>query len=178
MKILLAEDHEDTAMVYKAALGDNGHVVVHTVNGEDCLKVYHNEFQIATLHSDAREHIQPFDAVILDYNMPKLNGLEVAKEILAVNPHQRIIFASAYLQDMLLESARQLNQLVEILNKPFSEQELIDTVEDKSIYSELKELNVNIDDVKNANFRHEQLRDVLDILKKGKKQEQGKDNKS
>jgi CheY-like chemotaxis protein len=178
MKILLAEDHEDTAMVYKAALGDKGHVVVHTTNGEDCLKVYHNEFQIATLHSNSKELNQPFDAVILDYNMPKMNGLEVAKEILAVNQHQRIIFASAYLQDMLLESARQLNQLVEILNKPFSEQELIDTVEDKSIYSELKELNVNIDDFKNANFRHEQLRDVLDILKKAKKQKEREDTKS
>ena len=169
MKILLAEDHEDTAVVYKAALGDKGHVVVHTTNGEDCLKVYHNEFQIASVHSDAREHIQPFDAVILDYNMPRLNGLEVAKEILACNPHQRIIFASAYLQDILLESVRQLNQIVEILNKPFSEQELIDTVEDNSIYSELKELNVNIEDLKNANFRHDQLRDTLDILKKQKR---------
>jgi CheY-like chemotaxis protein len=171
MRILLAEDHEDTAMVYKAALGDKGHVVVHTTNGEDCLKVYHNEFQIATVHSDTRERTQPFDAVILDYNMPRMNGLEVAKEILACNPHQRIIFASAYLQDMLLESVRQLNQIVEILNKPFSEQELIDTVEDNSIYSELKELNVNIDDLKNANFRHEQLRDTLDILKKQKERE-------
>jgi CheY-like chemotaxis protein len=173
MRILLAEDHEDTAMVYKAALGDNGHVVVHTTNGEDCLKVYHNEFQIATVHSDAREHVQPFDLVILDYNMPRMNGLEVAKEILAVNLHQRIIFASAYLQDM--DSINQLNQIVEILNKPFSEQELIDTVEDKSIYSELKELNVNIDHFKNANFRHEQLRDVLDVLKK---QKERKDNSS
>lgn len=171
MRILLAEDHEDTAVVYKAALGDKGHVVVHTTNGEDCLKVYHNEFQIASVHSDAREHIQPFDAVILDYNMPRMNGLEVAKEILACNPHQRIIFASAYLQDLLIDSIHQLNQLVEILNKPFSEQELIDTVEDKSIYSELKELNVNIDDFKNANFRHEQLRDTLDILKKQKERE-------
>jgi CheY-like chemotaxis protein len=173
MKILLAEDHEDTAIVYKAALGDRGHVVVHTTNGEECLKVYHNEFQlaIATLHSDAREHIQPFDAVILDYNMPRMNGLEVAKEILVVNPHQRIIFASAYLKDILIQSVRQLNQLVEILNKPFSEQELIDTVEDKSIYSELKKLNVNIHHIKNANFRHEQLRDTLDILKKQKERE-------
>jgi CheY-like chemotaxis protein len=171
MKILLAEDHEDTAVVYKLALQDKGHVVVHTTNGEDCLKVYHNEFQIASVHSDAREHIQPFDAVILDYNMPRMNGLEVAKEILACNPHQRIIFASAHLQGILLESVRQLNQIVEILNKPFSEQELIDTVEDNSIYSELKELNVNIEDLKNANFRHEQLRDVLDILKKQKERE-------
>jgi CheY-like chemotaxis protein len=31
--------------------------------------------------------------------MPKMNGMEVAKEILAVNPHQRIIFASAYVRD-------------------------------------------------------------------------------
>jgi hypothetical protein len=53
----------------------------------------------------------------------------------------------------LIDSINQLNQIVEILNKPFSEQELIDIVEDKSIYSELKELNVNIDDLKNANFR-------------------------
>jgi CheY-like chemotaxis protein len=152
-------------MVYKLALGDRGHSVIHTKNGEDCLKVYHNEFQIVTFHSDPEEHIQPFDAVILDYNMPRMNGLEVAKEILAVNPHQRIIFASAYLQDMLIESIRQLNQIVEILNKPFSEQELVDTVEDKSIYSELQELNLNIDELKNANFRHEQLRNILDILK-------------
>jgi CheY-like chemotaxis protein len=175
MKILLAEDHEDTAMVYKAALGDKGHVVVHTTNGEDCLKVYHNEFQIVTLHSNAKEYTQPFDAVILDYNMPKMNGLEVAKEILAVNPHQRIIFASAHLQDILIDSINQLNQIVEILNKPFNVQELIDTVEDKSIYSELKELNVNIDLFKNANFRHEQVRDVLEILKK---QKERKDNSS
>ena len=89
--------------------------------------------------------------------------------MLQINPHQRIIFASAYLQDMLIESIRQLSQIVEILHKPFGEQELIDTVENKSIYSELKKLNINIDDIKNANLRHEQLRDILDILKKGKK---------
>ena len=168
MKILLAEDDEDIAMVYKLALGDRGHTVVHTTNGEDCLKEYHEELRTVTLQYDPTEHVQPFDVVILDYNMPKMNGLEVAKEILAVNPHQRIIFASAYLQDMLKESIHQLNQIVEILHKPFGEQELIDAVEDKSIYSELKELNVNIDDIKNANLRHEQLREILDILKRGK----------
>lgn len=174
MKILLAEDHEDTAMVYKIALQDKGHVVVHTKTGEDCLKVYHNEFQLVTLRSDAKGRIEPFDAVILDYNMPRINGLEVAKEILAVNPHQRIIFASAYLQDMLIKSIRRLNKTVEMLNKPFSAQELVDTVEDKSIYSELQELDVNIDVLKNVNIRHEQLRDILDILKGGKKEREDK----
>jgi CheY-like chemotaxis protein len=178
VKILLAEDVEDIAMVYKLALGDRGHSVIHTTSGEDCLKVYHGERQKVTLHSDPTEHIQPFDVVILDYKMPEMDGLEVAKEILAVNPHQRIIFASAYLQDTLIDSIQQLNQMVEMLEKPFGAQELIDIVEDKSIYSELKKLNLNIDELKNANFRHEQLRDILDILKKGKKQERGEDNEN
>jgi CheY-like chemotaxis protein len=38
----------------------------------------------------------PFDVVVLDYKMPSKDGMEVAKEILQINPYQRIIFASAY----------------------------------------------------------------------------------
>jgi CheY-like chemotaxis protein len=129
MKILVAEDHRDTALVYKYSLEDKGHEVTLTADGEECLKVYHEELHRVTLHSDATERIQPFDVVILDYKMPKINGLEVAKEIFAVNPHQRIVFASAYHRDILLESVEKLNRLVEVLNKPFCEQVLIDTVE-------------------------------------------------
>lgn len=60
------------------------------------------------------------------------------QEISAVNPHQRIIFTStsAYIKGTLLDSVRQLNQIVEVMDKPFSEQVLIDTIEDKSIYSD------------------------------------------
>ena len=41
----------------------------------------------------------PFDVVVLDYKMPGKDGMEVAKEILTINPDQRIIFASAYVRD-------------------------------------------------------------------------------
>ena len=47
--------------------------------------------------------------------------MEVAKEILAVNPHQRIIFASAYVKETLEDSIKQLNQPVELLQKPFGQ---------------------------------------------------------
>jgi CheY-like chemotaxis protein len=166
MKILLAEDDRDTATLYKKTLEERGHQVIITSNGKGCLDVYHKELQDITLNTDPSKHIQPFDAVILDYKMPKIDGMQVAKEILAVNSHQRIIFASAYVKETLVDSIQQLNQIVELLQKPFGENELIDTIEDKEIYSELQKLNVKIEDIKVANFRHDQLRELLETLKK------------
>jgi response regulator RpfG family c-di-GMP phosphodiesterase len=88
--------------------------------------------------SDAVEHIQPYDSVILDCKMPKINGIEVGKEILAVNPRQRIIFASTYplSEKSLIEPIQEIKPDVEILQKPFTQQTLVDKVEDKEIYSE------------------------------------------
>jgi hypothetical protein len=50
-----------------------------------------------------------------------------------------------YLRDTLLESVETLNRLVEVLNKPLGKQELIDAIEDKSIYLELQNMDIDID---------------------------------
>ena len=97
MRILIAEDDRDTVVAYKRALEKRNHQITTTDNGEDCLKIYHEEFNKVTSECNVSEHIQPFDTVVLDYKMPHLDGMQVAKEILAVNPRQRIIFASAYI---------------------------------------------------------------------------------
>ena len=165
MRILIAEDDKDTALLFKMALEKRGHIVTTTQNGEDCLKLYHEESQNIRLRTDLSERLQPFDTVVLDYKMPRINGMDVAKEILAVNPHQRIVFASAYVKETLVDSIKELNQVVELMQKPFGEDALIDTIEDKGIYSELQKLNVNVNDIKAANLRHEQIREILDILK-------------
>jgi hypothetical protein len=65
-----------------------------------------------------------------------------------------------------MDSVQELNQIVELLQKPFGQGVLVDTIENKEIYAELQNLNVKIDDIKAANLRHEQLREILDILKK------------
>ncbi len=44
--------------------------------------------------------------MILDYKMPKKDGLQVAKDILELKPDQRIIFASAYLEEALEDSIK------------------------------------------------------------------------
>lgn len=80
------------------------------------IAAYLNEYSSTCLLFCTLSHIiqQPFDVVVLDYRMPKKDGLQVAKEILKLNPKQRIIFASAYVKETLVESVKQLNQVVEL----------------------------------------------------------------
>lgn len=107
-----------------------------------------------------------YDIVILDYKMPGMNGLEVAKEILAVNPYQRIIFASAYVDENLRESVKQLKLVIELMQKPFSLSQLIDTVEDKGAYEELKNLNLNVARIRDAKLSHQTLMDLLERVRR------------
>lgn len=169
MKILIAEDEPDIARSYKLALEERGHSVVITSNGEDCLVKYHDEWQ-KTRHQQGSDQIEtydmhhPFHAIILDYKMPKMDGLEVAKEILAMNSHQRIIFASAYVKETLENAARDL--VTELMQKPFDEQTLIDKVEDVDIYNELRKLGVDADALKAVNPPHETIKQLLDCIRR------------
>lgn len=167
LKVLIAEDEKDIATLYKMALEKRRHEVLVAYNGEDCLKIYHEVSQRVRFKTYLTVNIQqPFDAVMLDYRMPKINGIEVAKEILAVNPHQRIIFASAYVKETLTDSIKELKQVVELMQKPFGEGALIDTIEDKDIYQRLQKFNVDIDIIKAVNPTHEQIVDLLERLQR------------
>lgn len=117
-------------------------------------------------NKDDVEQDSPFDVVVLDYQMPKKNGLDVAKEILSIVPKQRIIFASAYVENTLKDSIKNLKQIVETMQKPFALQSLVNTIEDKEIYQELEKLNVDIKNLKELEPSHAQVRDYLDALKK------------
>jgi len=94
-KILVVDDERDLLSSYKEALESADHKVVTAQDGKKCLEIYRKEFQAAQSKSrDLPVEASPFNAVVLDYKMPRKNGLETAKEILELNPHQRIIFAS------------------------------------------------------------------------------------
>jgi CheY-like chemotaxis protein len=111
----------------------------------------------------------PYDVVVLDYRMPKKDGLQVAKEILESNPSQRIIFASAYVKETLKESVKELRQVVELMQKPFLPEALVDVVEDTEAYPELKKLFANVRNMTESDFENpspDQIRDILEGLKK------------
>jgi CheY-like chemotaxis protein len=165
MNILIAEDETDIALLYKMALERRNHQVTTTENGQNCLEAYHEKCQYIRTAIDAIGQTLPFDVVILDHKMPKINGMQVAEEILAMNPHQRIIFASAYVKENLTDSIRKLKQVVELMQKPFNVNTLIDTVEDKEIYSELERFKVDLDIIRSINPTHEQIIDLLKRLR-------------
>jgi len=109
-------------MQYKISLEERNHQVITTENGEECLRIYQEEKQTK------KDNGNPFDVVILDYRMPHKDGMTVAKEIRTMNPNQRIIFASAYLKEALIDSMKDLHG-VEFIEKPFELEELVETVE-------------------------------------------------
>jgi DNA-binding NtrC family response regulator len=147
MKILIAEDDRDIALFYKVVLEARNHHVVSTDNGEDCLAIYRQEFgnfasRIRSTTSDNKQQQEEaVDAVILDYKMPKINGIEVAKEIIKINPKQRIIISSAHSREALFHSIKEIEKPVELVQKPFDLHTFIDTIENKLFYSELQRPN-------------------------------------
>jgi DNA-binding response OmpR family regulator len=143
MKILIAEDDRDIALVYRIALQNRNHHVVITDNGEDCLTIYREELKNFTSRmvclDKNKQHV--FDVVILDYKMPRLNGIEVAKEIIRINPKQRIIIVSAYVKETFFSSVKELGHRVELVQKPFNIDTLIDRIESKQYNYESKGLS-------------------------------------
>lgn len=160
MRILIAEDEESIASIYQIALRSNGHEVVVTSNGRQCVQEY--EARCASCNNSET----PFDALILDYRMPIMDGFEAAKHIIKIRPNQRIIFASAYVKETLTDLIKNVGIVAELLQKPFEIDVLTNTIEDTSIYHKLQKLQVSIGDVKSWNPTHKQLSDLLEgILK-------------
>jgi DNA-binding response OmpR family regulator len=160
MKILIAEDDTGIAEAYKDALETRNHEIIVTEDGEECLRKYQTETRHMQKQKqkgrryDGRNRSKtsvPFDVVILDYKMPKKDGLQVAKEIFELNPSQRVIFASAFVQDTLVDSVKYLKRVVELMQKPIGLQQLIDTVEDKEAYEALNRLVASIRNIKDPN---------------------------
>lgn len=133
LNILVAEDNEFTAKQYKTALEKKGHQVTLTKDGEECFDIYNDEVKYSELFKKSKQ--SPFDIVLLDQNMPKKTGIEVAKEILGLRGNQRIIFLSAYAQKILVGADNVKEDTIQILQKPFSLDFLVKKIEGRILNS-------------------------------------------
>lgn len=80
-KLLLVDDEENIRFVYEEEFKDDGYAVVSAATGEEALDLFVNE--------------KP-DLVILDIQMPTMNGIEVLRRMKTINSSTPIILCSAF----------------------------------------------------------------------------------
>jgi DNA-binding NtrC family response regulator len=170
MKILLLDDDENSVSCYKRQLKLRNHSLYVTSTPEACLKLYQSELQEIFLKTDPVEHIQPFDAVILDSDSCRVSGMGIAKEILTVNSRQRVvlILASEVYQSIAKDHAEETQTSLAILQEPVTIHSILDMVELKEVYSKLEKMHIDTDVIKRANFRHEQIVKILNMVTSSK----------
>jgi PAS domain S-box-containing protein len=71
---------------------------------------------------------QSYDLVITDYNMPGMSGMEVARQILSIQPDTLVVLASGYVRPAEIEQAQALG-VREIILKPNTVEELVPVVQ-------------------------------------------------
>jgi two-component system cell cycle response regulator CpdR len=125
LKILVAEDSPSIAMLYKKSLEKRGHMVVVTDNGLKCLYQYSDDYKA---RGDDSKKTSFYDLVILDHKMPRMQGTDVAKEIIDMNPKQRILFVTGHVDDMM-KQVHKIGEKIELMQKPFPVNTMIRQVE-------------------------------------------------
>ena len=106
-KLLFVEDDENLGFVIKDQLAMAGYKVTWVKNGGEGLKL--------ALSSN-------FDIAILDVMLPKLNGFELADELVQHKPEMPLLFLTA--KSMLEDKIKGLKLGKDYLTKPFDFQEL------------------------------------------------------
>lgn len=67
------------------------------------------------------------DVIIMDHRMPIKSGFDAAKEILAINKEQKIVFASA---DSTIKRQALSLGIEKFIEKPFKYTKLVETIKD------------------------------------------------
>jgi len=109
--VLIVDDEMFIVELYRDILQLRGYKVVGTAfDGEEALRKYN-------IAND-----KP-DVIIMDHRMPVMNGVQATREIMKMNPKQKVIFVSA---DVLVEKEARDAGAVEFLPKPFRMDDLIE----------------------------------------------------
>lgn len=112
-KLLIADDHTLFNEGVKQLLFDHYKIVAQVYDGKEVLSAI---------------HLKNPDVILLDINLPTINGFDLAKEIKRCFESLKIIFLSMYDETKFIEQAQQL-QVHGYMLKHSTKEELIISIE-------------------------------------------------
>jgi two-component system, chemotaxis family, chemotaxis protein CheY len=113
MKILIADDSSFMRTIIKNYLkGFDDVVIEEASDGQDAL--------------DKVNSFRP-DFVLLDIIMPKINGIDVLKEIRRNNPSIKVVMVTSIGQNKMIEEALRLGA-IKFVTKPFKYEDIIGVI--------------------------------------------------
>ncbi len=113
--VLIVEDNENSNSYFKAALHKFGVTTLLAGNGKEAVRMFSENKQI--------------DLVLMDLNMPEMDGFEATKRIKLMRPEVPVIAQSAYILsgeekrsidagcDEFLAKPIRLNSLIDVLQR-------------------------------------------------------------
>lgn len=109
--IFIVEDEAFLVDLYCDALTSNGYFIAGVAHdGAEAIDKY------------ARANPKP-DVIIMDHRMPVMSGLDALREIMSLNPSQKVMFVSA---DVSVEPSARANGALEFITKPFRLVEMLE----------------------------------------------------
>ena len=147
------DNEPDVLRLFGGYLRANGLYTVLTGTGRACL-------------DEVKKFKKSFDIIILDTDLYDQKGVEVAKEILELNPDQKIIMTTTSSTDKLKREITSVDiSLENILLKPFRLYQLLSTV--KHVISRIN--NIGLKDHILASYQSstDEIQDAVQFLKNG-----------
>ena len=153
LKVLYVEDDNQLLNTTKELLDNYFKTIDTAQDGQDGLDKY------LQYNKNNDEY---YDIVITDINMPRLNGIEMSKVMLSMNPDQEIIITSAHNEIEFLSNAIELG-INGFITKPIKNEQLTKVVYKVSqSISNKKFVDSHVEVIENLNLRlEEQNRELL-----------------
>jgi len=101
---------------------------------------------------------KPIDIIITDQRMPQMTGVEFLEEIIKINPEPMRILLTGYADMSAVVEAVNKGKIFHYLNKPWSEEELDDTIQRAyEVYSERRAIRESVSKLEMTNEQLEFL---------------------
>jgi CheY-like chemotaxis protein len=114
--VLLVEDEEVVRDISAAILRKLGYRVLQASNGMQAIGM-------------AREYAHRIDLLMTDVVMPGMNGRELSERLLDIHPETKVLFASGYTEDAIVQHGV-LEEGVSFIGKPYSPPALAKKIRD------------------------------------------------